>query len=101
VRFHPAYHTLMKTAIEEWHARLALDRPAARRPRGPRRALLPAHAGRGRPRLPDHHDLRRRARRCACTPALAAQWVPKITARVYDPRNVPDGAEAGLTIGMA
>ncbi len=35
------------------------------------------------------------------TPALAQQWVPKITASVYDPRNVPDAAKQGLTIGMA
>jgi putative acyl-CoA dehydrogenase len=35
------------------------------------------------------------------TPALAAAWVPKITARVYDPRNVPDAQKQGLTIGMA
>ena len=35
------------------------------------------------------------------TPALAALWEPKITARHYDPRNVPDGQKAGLTIGMA
>jgi putative acyl-CoA dehydrogenase len=28
-------------------------------------------------------------------------WEPKITARVYDPRNVPDAQKAGLTIGMA
>ena len=35
------------------------------------------------------------------TPVLADQWLPKITARVYDPRNVPDAQKAGLTIGMA
>jgi len=35
------------------------------------------------------------------TPALADAWVPRITARVYDPRNVPDAQKAGLTIGMA
>lgn len=35
------------------------------------------------------------------TPALAAQWLPKITAHEYDPRNVPDAQKSGLTIGMA
>jgi putative acyl-CoA dehydrogenase len=35
------------------------------------------------------------------TPALAERWEPRITARVYDPRNVPDAAKQGLTIGMA
>jgi putative acyl-CoA dehydrogenase len=35
------------------------------------------------------------------TPQLAQLWEPKITARVYDPRNVPDADKRGLTIGMA
>ena len=35
------------------------------------------------------------------TPQLARLWEPKITARVYDPRNVPDSDKRGLTIGMA
>ena len=34
-------------------------------------------------------------------PDLAADWLPKITARVYDPRNVPAAEKQGLTIGMA
>ena len=39
-------------------ALVALDRPEARRARGPRRRQLPARAGRRRPRLPGHHDFR-------------------------------------------
>jgi putative acyl-CoA dehydrogenase len=35
------------------------------------------------------------------TPELAKLWEPKITARVYDPRNAPDSDKQGLTIGMA
>jgi putative acyl-CoA dehydrogenase len=34
-------------------------------------------------------------------PELAALWEPKITARVYDPRNVPAAQKAGITAGMA
>jgi putative acyl-CoA dehydrogenase len=34
-------------------------------------------------------------------PDLAAQWVPQITSRVYDPRNVPASQKAGITVGMA
>jgi putative acyl-CoA dehydrogenase len=34
-------------------------------------------------------------------PDLAAQWEPKITARVYDPRNVPVDQKHGITVGMA
>lgn len=32
---------------------------------------------------------------------IAAQWLPKITANIYDPRNVPFFQKQGLTIGMA
>ena len=32
---------------------------------------------------------------------LAAQWLPKIQARVYDPRNIPAEQKQGVTIGMA
>ena len=35
------------------------------------------------------------------TPSLAQQWLPKITARQYDPRNVHHDLKAGVTIGMA
>ncbi len=34
-------------------------------------------------------------------PALASHWLPKVHARVYDPRNVPATDKRGLTIGMA
>jgi putative acyl-CoA dehydrogenase len=32
---------------------------------------------------------------------LAAQWLPKIQSRVYDPRNIPAEQKQGVTIGMA
>ena len=35
------------------------------------------------------------------TPGLAALWEDRITARHYDPRNVPAAHKQGLTIGMA
>ena len=34
-------------------------------------------------------------------PDLAAAWLPKITAKIYDPRNVPADQKQGVTIGMA
>ena len=60
VRFHPAYHALMKTAIEEGLHSSPWTDPRRRRACGARGALLHAERGRGRPRLPDHHDLRLR-----------------------------------------
>ena len=34
-------------------------------------------------------------------PDLARQWLPKVHARIYDPRNVPAEQKQGVTIGMA
>tara|TARA_R100000322_G_scaffold27323_3_gene17211 strand:- start:3077 stop:4756 length:1680 start_codon:yes stop_codon:yes gene_type:complete len=34
-------------------------------------------------------------------PSLAKQWLPGITSREYDPRNIPSEQKSGLTIGMA
>ncbi len=35
------------------------------------------------------------------TPAIAESWIPRTIADGYDPRNVPDGRKATITIGMA
>jgi putative acyl-CoA dehydrogenase len=100
VRFHPAYHTLMKTAIENGlHASPWTDpRPGAHVARAARTYLqTQVEAGHGCPitmTFAAVPSLR-------TTPSLAALWEPKITARSYDPSNVPDAQKAGLTIGMA
>jgi putative acyl-CoA dehydrogenase len=100
VRFHPAYHTLMKTAIENGlHASPWTDpRPGAHVARAARTYLqTQVEAGHGCPitmTFAAVPSLR-------TTPSLAALWEPKITALSYDPSNVPDAQKAGLTIGMA
>ncbi len=100
VRFHPAYHALMKTAIERGlHSSPWTDpRPGANVARAAGTYLhTQVDAGHGCPitmTFAAVPSLR-------TTPALAALWEPKITARSYDPRNVPDAQKAGLTIGMA
>ena len=100
VRFHPAYHQLMRTAIEQGiHASPYADpRPGAHVARAARMYLQSqVEAGHGCPvtmtfaAVPALRN----------TPALAALWEPKILSAVYDPRNVPDAQKAGLTIGMA
>ena len=63
VEFHPAWHDLMRTAVENGLAGAPVGgsrrrRPA--RPRAPGRRLPRLDAGRDGPRLPDDHDLRRR-----------------------------------------
>ena len=56
---------------------------------------------RGRPRLPDHHDLRRDALSATCRATSPAQWLPNIHSRVYDPAQRPRREKQGVTIGMA
>ena len=100
VRFHPAYHTLMKTAIEEGiHASPWTDpKPGAHVARAAKFYLqAQVEAGHGCPITMTFAAVPS----LLTTPQLAEQWVPKITAPIYDPRNVPDAAKHGLTIGMA
>jgi putative acyl-CoA dehydrogenase len=100
VRFHPSYHRLMQTAIEHGlHASPWTDpKPGAHVARAARTYLqTQVEAGHGCPITMTFAAVPALRH----TPALAAVWEPKITARVYDPRNVPDTQKAGLTIGMA
>ena len=100
VRFHPAYHQLMRTAIEQGiHASPFTDpRPGAHVARAARMYLQSqVEAGHGCPVTMTFAAVPALRH----TPALAALWEPKILSPVYDPRNVPDGDKQGLTIGMA
>ncbi len=100
VRFHPAYHALMSTAIEHGlHSSPWTD---------PRRGAHVARAAKSY-----LHSQVEAGHGCPITmtfavvpalrqqPDLAAAWEPRITARHYDPRNVPAEQKAGLTVGMA
>ena len=100
VSFHPAYHQLMKTAIEHGlHASPWTDPKAgAHVARAAGNYLqTQVEAGHGCPITMTF----------AAVPALRLQpdladlWLPKLTAPVYDPRNVPVSQKLGLTIGMA
>jgi putative acyl-CoA dehydrogenase len=100
VKFHPSYHQLMKTSIEHglhaspWTA----PGPGAHVARAAKVYL---------------HTQVEAGHTCPITmtfaavptlrlqPDLAHLWEPKVTARVYDPRNVPDAQKQGVTIGMA
>ena len=99
VRYHPAYHALMRSAIEHGlhSAPWVQPRPGAHVARA---ALFymqsQVEAGHGCPVTMTFASVPALRR----TPELAAQWLPKITARTYDPRNVPAADKAGLTVGM-
>ena len=100
VKFHPAYHQLMKTSIEQGlHASpWTSPGPGAHVARAAKSFLHgQVEAGHGCPITMTF----------AAVPALRLQgdlasvWEPKVTARVYDPRNVPVEQKQGVTIGMA
>ncbi len=100
VDFHPAYHQLMRTAVEHGIPSLPWSVPCA--------GAQVARAG-----LMYLHNQAEAGSSCPLTmtfasiPALrlqadiAAQWLPKIFAGRYDPRNLPMEQKSGVTLGMA
>ncbi|OEC59792.1 acyl-CoA dehydrogenase family protein [Pseudomonas sp. ENNP23] len=100
VEFHPAYHELMRTAVEHGLTSLPWQ--------DPRTGAHVARAG-----LTYLHSQAEAASGCPLTmtfaavpairlqPNLAERWLPKILATEYDPRNVPMEQKPGVTIGMA
>lgn len=100
VEFHPAYHELMRTAVEHGLPSLpwAHPQPGAHVARAALTYLhSQAEAGTGCPLTMTF----------ACVPALRLQpdlaktWLPKILNTQYDSRNVGIAHKAGGTIGMA
>jgi putative acyl-CoA dehydrogenase len=100
VRFHPAYHELMRVAIEHGlHASTWSEpREGAHVARAARFYMQSqVEAGHTCPitmTFASTPSLRQQ-------PDLAKSWLPKIHSRVYDPRNVPVAEKNGATIGMA
>ncbi|WP_430460544.1 acyl-CoA dehydrogenase family protein [Thalassolituus sp. LLYu03] len=99
-KFHPAYHQLMRTAIEaEMHA---LPWTHARAGAHVARAgmvyqHMNADAGSGCPLTMTFAAVPALQH----APSVAKEWLPKIMAPVYDERNVPYFEKQGVTIGMA
>ncbi|ADR62126.1 acyl-CoA dehydrogenase family protein [Pseudomonas putida] len=100
VEFHPAYHELMRTAVEHGLPSLPWAEPRAG-----------AHVARAA--MTYLHSQAEAGTGCPLTmtfaavpalrlqPELAEYWLPKILACEYDPRNVGDRHKAGVTLGMA
>ena len=100
VRFHPAYHELMRVAIAEGIPASPWDQP--------RQGAHVARAAKFymQSQVEAGHT-------CPITmtfaatptlklePALAAEWLPRIHSRHYDPANAPVASKQGATIGMA
>ncbi|MBK6295229.1 MAG: isovaleryl-CoA dehydrogenase [Rhodoferax sp.] len=100
VKYHPSYHQFMKTSIEHGlhSSPWTHPRPGAHVARAAHSYLhSQVEAGHGCPITMTFAAVPT----LRLQPELAALWVPKITARAYDPRNVPVANKQGLTIGMA
>ncbi|MEI6732818.1 MAG: isovaleryl-CoA dehydrogenase [Comamonadaceae bacterium] len=100
VSFHPAYHQLMKTAIEHGlHSSPWTEpRAGAHVARAARNYLhTQVEAGHGCPITMTFAAMPT----LRLQPDLLPLWGPKVMGRVYDPRNVPVEQKQGLTIGMA
>lgn len=100
IRYHPAYHELMRTAIEAGlHASpWAAPKPGAHAARAAQYFLqTQVDAGHGCPVTMTFAcvpTLRR-------APGLAAEWLPRVTAYRYDPTNRAAHQKTGVTVGMA
>ncbi|MDP2769521.1 MAG: isovaleryl-CoA dehydrogenase [Giesbergeria sp.] len=100
VKFHPAYHQFMDTAIQHGlHSSPWTDpKDGAHVARAAGNYLQSqVEAGHGCPITMTFAAIPA----LRLQPDLAALWEPKITSRVYDPRNVPVEQKQGVTIGMA
>lgn len=99
VRFHPAYHELMRLGLESGLASVAWDGTPAGHVAHAAILFLTGQADSGTscPMTMTY----------AAVPALraggsvAGEWVPRITAGRYDPASRPAFEKAGVTIGMA
>jgi putative acyl-CoA dehydrogenase len=100
VEFHPAWHALMALGVE--HGLHALPwrepRPGAHVARAAMFMLLAeVEAGVGCPLSMTYSAVPA----LRLQPELAAEWVPRLTSTVYDPRLVPSWKKAGALCGMA
>ncbi len=100
VNYHPAYHQLMRTAIESGHHNLPWveARAGAHVVRAAMEYLhYQADPGSGCPLTMTFASVPALKHQ----PNIAEQWLPKILSQHYDGRNVPYFEKAGVTIGMA
>lgn len=110
-KFHPAYHQLMRTAIEAGAHSLPWTTTQNHKENTQKENPKGAHVARAA--MEYMHNQADSGSGCPLTmtfaavpaikttPSLAKDWLPKITARHYDERNIPWFEKEGVTIGMA
>ena len=100
VTFHPAYHDLMAAALKQGLASSPWSEP------GPGAHVARAagiymntqvEAGHGCPITMTFASVPTLQKQ----PDIAAEWLPKVLSRDYDPRNVPHFEKTAVTLGMA
>jgi putative acyl-CoA dehydrogenase len=99
VAYHPAYHELMRVAVGHGlhGAPWAVDKPGAHVARAAGFLVWSqVESGHGCPISMTYSIVP--ALRAA--PALADEWVPRLAARAYDPRDVPAREKPGALTGM-
>ncbi|HEV3300565.1 MAG TPA: isovaleryl-CoA dehydrogenase [Planctomycetaceae bacterium] len=100
VEFHPAWHELMAIGVEHEAHALAWRTPknGAHVVRAALEFLLyQQEAGVGCPLTMTFAAVPTLRKE----PELAAEWLPRITSNVYDPRFIPAAAKRGALVGMA
>lgn len=99
VRFHPAYHELMRLGLDNGFAAIAWDGSPAGHVGHAAILYLSGQADSGTicPMTMTYAAVPA----LRVEPAVAAEWVPRILAGRYDPAVRPAGEKAGVTIGMA
>ncbi|GGA71942.1 acyl-CoA dehydrogenase [Arenimonas soli] len=100
VEFHPAYHQLMRTAVEHGVPGFAWRHDGRDGAHVARAALMFLHnqadQGSSCPLTMTYASVPALAH----APALANDWLPRIRSASYDPAHRPGWEKAGVTIGM-
>jgi putative acyl-CoA dehydrogenase len=99
VRFHPAYHDLMRTGIGAGYAAIPWEGAAGGHATHAAMVYLMSQVEPGVccPMTMTYAAVPA----LRADPALLAEWVPRLTARLYDPAARPLAAKGGATMGMA
>ena len=99
VKFHPAYHDLMRLGLDSGFASIAWNGEAAGHVGHAAVLHLTSQVDNGTtcPMTMTYAAVPA----LACEPAVADEWIPRIRAGRYDPAFRPASEKAGVTIGMA
>ncbi len=99
VEFHPAYHALMELGLSSGYSSLAWTAKDGGHTAHAAMAYMQAGAepGVGCPMTMTYAAVPALRHE----PAVAKEWIPRITAGKYDPRFIPAAEKSAVTIGMA